>query len=239
MKSLSVPKILLLMSCIGALACTEPPVPPGSPTGGVVSTGGPASPSAQGASTGNAGATPVGGNEDAAPQPEFRATRGAIQGVTEFSPEDGKKLELACASAEDAVAKGSGAQADEHLLAMLTLLHSTQSKGLPALQTSALYAALAKDLGTLKPGPGTPKVVITETVDTLCDADGRCTVESPGALCHTAAFPGSKSLCGCAEPAPPSVADEATGPASEAAPEGDSEAAEAAPAAQAEEASEK
>jgi hypothetical protein len=239
MKPISAFKTAFLMSCmLCALACSEPPVPAGSPTSAGSSAGKPLS--AQGGAAGSAGATlVVGGNEDAAPQPEFRATRGAIQGVTEFSPEAGKKLETACAAAEDAVAKGSGARADDQLHAMLTLLGSAQTEGLPGLQASAVYVGLAKDLGTLKPGPGTPKVVITETVDMLCDSDGVCAVDSPGALCHTAAFPGLKPLCGCAEPAPPSVAVEEAGVPGEGAPEGDSEAAEPAPTPEDEEATKK
>lgn len=237
---------LLMVPILCALACSEPPVPSGSPTSAGDSTGGTAASSARGASSGSAVASSVGGTEEGVPHPEFRATRGAIQGVTEFSPESGKKLETACAAAEGGVAQGSGSRAAEQIHVMLTLLSAAQRDGLPGLKVSAVYSALGKDLGTLKSGLGTPKVVITETDDKLCAPDGRCTVESPGAVCYTAAFADLKPLCGCAEPAPPSVAvekaaglSEKAAEASEAVPEGDSAAGKPASAPQDEEATKK
>jgi hypothetical protein len=125
--------------------------------------------------------------------------------VNEFSVVAGKKMETACAAAENAVAQRAAEIADTQLFAMLKVLGTAELSELPQKKVSALFTAMAKDLSGLKDGAGRPKVVITESADKLCGPEGLCSLESPGALCHTALFPGKKALCGCAAPVEPSV----------------------------------
>jgi hypothetical protein len=125
--------------------------------------------------------------------------------VSEFSVVAGKKMETACAAAENAVAKGTAELADTQLFAMLKVLGSADLAELPKRKVSAVFTAVAKDLSGLKDGAGRPKVAITESADKLCGPEGLCSLESPGALCHTALFPGEEALCGCAAPVEPSV----------------------------------
>jgi hypothetical protein len=211
--------VVLTLILLGLPACSEPPVPPGSPTNAGYSSAGPNERSGKAAGSAGLSAAQVGGQDDD-PQPEFRATRGAIQGVSEFNVVAGKKMETACAAAENAVAQGIAELADTQLLAMLKVLGSAELAELPQRQVSAVFTAVAKDLSALKDGAGSPKVVITESADKLCGAEGLCSLESPGALCHTALFPGEEALCGCAAPVEATVdsapAEKASAPEPEA-----------------------
>lgn len=196
--------VLLTLFLLGLSACSEPPVPAGSPSNAGPSAAGPNESSGGAGSSSGPSAAQVGGEDDD-PQPEFRATRGAIQGVNEFSVVAGKKMEVACAAAENAVAQRAAEIADTQLLAMLKVLSTADLAELPQKKVSAVFAALAKDLSALKGSAGRPKVVITESADKLCGPEGLCSLDSPGALCHTALFRGEKTLCGCAAPVEKSV----------------------------------